>query len=374
MTKRSAAQPFDVKHYNYSSIYHAIYHARRITKKELASQLHLSLPTVSQDLAELMEKGLVAHVGHSSSTGGRKPGVLGPVPTARVAAGLEVIHEFARLVVIDLYGTLLLEEQLPVPFAKTPAYFDALCRWAEGLLRPYSGEQLLGVGIAIQGILSPDRTQVSYAQLLEPGITLAEFQTRLPWPCCLIHDVEAAARAEIWFWQDVDDAIYLLLNRNIGGALIIGGRVYEGKLYSSGTVEHMCLHPGGRPCYCGRRGCVEAYCSAGALEAQAGMPLPEFFRRLRAGGGPERALWRDYLQELALAIDNARMVVRSDVLLGGHLQAYMTPEDLALLRTGVLEQTFFPVDDLKLRRSQCGEKATAIGAGLLYIRQFLQEV
>ena len=148
--------------------------------------------------------------------------------------------------------------------------------------------------------------------------------------------LEAAARAEIWFWQDVDDAIYLLLNRNIGGALIIGGRVYEGKLYSSGTVEHMCLHPGGRPCYCGRRGCVEVYCSAGALEAQAGMPLPEFFRRLRAGSGPERALWRDYLQELALAIDNARMVVRSDVLLGGHLQAYMTPEDLALLRTGVI--------------------------------------
>ena len=48
----SAAQ--DVKRRNYRSIYDRIYRERRVTKKTLAEALHLSMPTVTQDLAQML--------------------------------------------------------------------------------------------------------------------------------------------------------------------------------------------------------------------------------------------------------------------------------------------------------------------------------
>ena len=69
-----------------------------------------------------------------------------------------------------------------------------------------------------------------------------------------------------------------------------------------------------------------------------------------------------------------RMVIRSDILIGGYLQSYMTPEDIAKIKQYVHEQTFFKVDDLHIESSLCGEKATAIGCALHYIKQFLQSV
>ena len=52
----------------------------------------------------------------------------------------------------------------------------------------------------------------------------------------------------------------------------------------------------------------------------------------------------------------------------------MTPEDIEKIKQYVHEQTFFKVDDLHIKSSLCGEKATAIGCALHYIKQFLQSV
>lgn len=375
MEQQTALSPKgDMKHYHYRQIYDAIYREGQLTKKQLAQKLRLSMPTVAQNLTQLQSDGLVAYLGHEASTGGRKPEVIGPVRTARIAAGLEVIHEMARLIVVDLCGTVLLEQCLCLPYSREERYFDRLCQWANGLLHSLEPMPILGIGIAIQGLLLPDRSAVSFGRLLSDGIRLEAFSGRLDWPCRLIHDVEAAAVAELWYQPDLTDSIYLSLNRNTGGALIIHGGVYSGRCYSSGTVEHMCIHPGGRRCYCGKQGCLEAYCSAAALEQASSEPIERFFSGLYRGQPAEIALWQDYLQDLALAIDNARMVVRGDILLGGLIHEYMRQEDLALLHRCVMEQTFFRAEDLTIRRGRCGEKAAALGGALSYIRQFLDSI
>lgn len=370
----SAAQ--DVKRRNYRSIYDRIYRERRVTKKTLAEALHLSMPTVTQDLAQMLADGLIAYIGHEDSTGGRKPELIGPVTDARIAAGLEVIHEMARLIVIDLYGQTLLDESLPVTFENSEAYFQTLCRWVNGLLHgmEYPAERILGVGIAIQGLLLPDQSAVCFGRLLSDGIRLTDFSGRLDWPCTLIHDVEAAAAAELWYQPELSNAIYISLNRNTGGALMIDGNVYGGKRCSSGTIEHMCIHPNGRRCYCGKRGCLDAYCSAAALEQAAGEPLDRFFENLRLGQRDEKKIWHSWLKDLALAIDNARMVVRGDILIGGYVRDYMRDEDFALLHTLIMKQTFFETDDLTIRRGLCREQAAALGGALLYIRAFLGSI
>lgn len=369
------ASSAEVKRYNYSQVYHAIYQENQISKQALASKLHLSLPTVSQNLLELEQAGLIEKSGHYSSTGGRKPSIIQAVRTARVAAGLEIIRDMAHLVVIDLYGSLLLEDRLDLTFSKSEEYFAALCQWVNQLLHslPVDQSLLLGIGIAFQGLVAPDGSSIVFGPL-QDGVSITDFSLRLEWPCVLFHDVEAAAAAEIWYQSELANAVYISLNRNLGGALIINGAVHTGAQYSSGIIEHMCLHPGGKPCYCGKHGCLEAYCSALALQEESGENPEQFFFNLRMGRRKEVIIWERFLQNLALAIDNVRMVVRSNILIGGYLQSYMTPEDHDLLKQYVYELTFFKVDDLQVKSSRCGEKATAIGSALYFIKRFLQNI
>ena len=130
-------------------------------------------------------------------------------------------------------------------------------------------DKISGVGIAIQGILSPDRSKIQYEKLLQhTGLNIADLTRYIPYPCVTEHDSKAAAVAEIWNQPQFSDAVVLLLNKNLGSALVIHGEVHQGKSMHSGTIEHMCIVPDGKPCYCGGKGCLETYCSAESLQNQ----------------------------------------------------------------------------------------------------------
>lgn len=65
-----------------------------------------------------------------------------------------------------------------------------------------------------------------------------------------------------------DDVAYISLSTGLGMGAIVKGDLMQGASRRAGEVGHMMVVPGGRPCGCGRRGCLEAYCSGRAL-AQA---------------------------------------------------------------------------------------------------------
>ena len=71
-----------------SNVYHFLYETKEFcTRQSLAQALDLSLPTIYQNLSDLVEAGLVCYTGQSQSTGGRKASGLDIVPDARVAVG-----------------------------------------------------------------------------------------------------------------------------------------------------------------------------------------------------------------------------------------------------------------------------------------------
>ena len=60
----------------------------------------------------------------------------------------------------------------------------------------------------------------------------------------------------------------VIMGTGVGGGIVIDGAVYRGGSGAAGEWGHHTLHPGGRSCYCGRRGCAEAYLSGPSLEAR----------------------------------------------------------------------------------------------------------
>jgi glucokinase len=85
-----------------------------------------------------------------------------------------------------------------------------------------------------------------------------------------VPDCTAASIAECWIGaaRGTKDAVFLSLGSGVGLSLRVNGAIIAG---AHGMIEggHMIIKPNGRPCDCGQRGCLEAYCSANAVVAQA---------------------------------------------------------------------------------------------------------
>jgi glucokinase len=112
-------------------------------------------------------------------------------------------------------------------------------------------------------------------------------EQRLGLPVFIDNDVNAAILAEHRFGaaKGTENAVMISLGTGIGGGLILGGRVYRGKLGAAGELGHMVVDMDGPPCQgnCPNRGCIEAVASGTALGREG---------RAAAERAPESAIGR----------------------------------------------------------------------------------
>lgn len=369
------ATSFKLKKINRRNVYRFIYAEGKTAKQHIASRLGLSLPTVSQILAKLEAEGLIEKKGTLESSGGRKPMAICPVKRFRVAIGAEITQHHLQLVCVDLFGSVIAEKRMRLLYENTAAYYRKMGGEVNAFADSInvSAQRILGVGIAIQGLISADGQYVTYGKILDcTGATLKNFAEYIQFPCVLLHDSEAAAKAELWFSSDIKDAIYLSLSRHLGSALIMNGAIHKGAGIGSGLVEHMIWQRNGRPCYCGKCGCLESYCSANALLGDT--DADAFFENAHKEDTEEQHRWEEYIDILSSAIDNMHMLVDCDVVLGGHLGPYILEKDVQELNRLAKENCAFPESRAYIKLGKCPAAVVAIGAALSYVSTFLAEV
>ncbi len=365
---------FDLRRRNRSSVYAYLYANQHSAKQEIAAALNLSLPTVSQNLKELFEANFISNVGLYESTGGRKAAMLQCNAEARMAIGVEILKDYGYIVLSDLYGNAKKCDFLYLPYRNDETYFSAVGYWIKAFIAElnYQQDTLLGIAIAIQGIVSNDLQTVEYGRILDnQGVSSHSFSKYIGHPCILLHDSKAAAFAESFYQPQLRDTCYIFLNRNLGSATIMNHEVFYGNTARGQILEHMSLYPGGKPCYCGKQGCTECYCSANSLMDAAGEKLDAFFEHLREGSTQSMRIWEAYLQDLSLAVYNVLMVQDLDIIIGGKIRPYLNEEDLQKLVAFVRNRSDFEIAEHVITLEQCLDHPAARGAALYYIKQFL---
>ncbi|MDO5784763.1 MAG: ROK family transcriptional regulator [Eubacteriales bacterium] len=366
----------DIRKKNYSDVYHFIYREKRSSKQQIATALQMSLPTVTQHLTALNDAGLIEKNGLISSNIGRKAAAYMIKPTAKAAVGVEILTKQVTIVVLDLYGQVITRTKLPIAFTQEEAYFDLLAKSIQGQLDAchIQPEQVLGVGFGLQGLVSEDGCEMLYGKILDcTGLHVDRFQAHLAYPCRLIHDSECAAALELWHSPDLTDALYLSLGSHFGGAVISDGQIKTGRTGRTGTFEHMTLIDGGKTCYCGKQGCVECYCSASAL-LEEDETLEQFFEAVRQNNRTHTARWTEYLNFLAMALNNLHMVLDSWIILGGHIAPFLTDTDLEQLFSLIQERTAFPENENFLRLGVQEKDVVAIGAAIPFVQEYLSSI
>lgn len=95
----------------------------------------------------------------------------------------------------------------------------------------------------------------------------AELSKAFGLPAFADNDGNACVLAERLFGagQDVDDFLYVTLSNGIGGGVCCGGKLLRGTTNGAGELGHCTIVEGGRPCKCGKSGCLEMYAAGPGL-------------------------------------------------------------------------------------------------------------
>lgn len=364
-----------LKKINKGKVYKNIYKNKATSKQQIVLELQMGLSTVSQNLNILEQDGLIERNGYFESTGGRKANLIKIVSDAKISIGVGILKDLFHIVAVNLYGEAIKTETFSIPYKKDESYYIEVTDKIKDFITEnnYDSKKILGVSIAAQGIISPDGSHVTYGAIMgNTDMKLEDFSKHLPYPCRLEHDSAAAAYLELWNHDEFDCACIVLLNRNLGGAVITNHKVHNGVSMRSGAIEHMCIHPDGPMCYCGNHGCLETYCSANSLEKASGMTIKNFFSQLRTGENTVlNQIWRNYLSNLAIAIKNFNLIVDSPVILSGYLAPYLKDSDIEYLISQINTFNPFPIDRKLLLVGTHGQYTPAIGTALFYVSEFI---
>ncbi len=362
-----------------SGIYHCLYETEGIsTRQSLAQAMGLSLPTIYQNLAELVDAGLVRYSGEAQSTGGRRAVGVEVVPDARIAVGVSVAEHGLRFAAADLKLNELAYRSLD--YATKGRTVAELGGVIAAQLERFIDEagldrsRMLGVCVAVPGLMTKERDRLLFAptlRLRDSG--LAPLYEAIRYPLYVANDATSSGYAE-WFARgSAGDMAYVSLEGGVGGSVLINGAPYTGSNDRSCEFGHMCIVPGGLPCSCGKHGCFEAYCSPNRISKDLGISLAEFFDELARRNAEYGLLWTDVLQHLAVGISNIRTAFDCDVVLGGELTQYLGPY-MPLLREFTAAYNPFGGGGDFLSISVLGGHAVPLGAALHFISAFVDEV
>ena len=178
----------------------------------------------------------------------------------------------AGLVTLD--GTIIYKESLPTKKERDTSEVVADMARLAKIVTEKGGAKLsdiVAVGIGCPGTVDNESGEVVFSNniVMHHYPIVAEFKKHLDLPVFLENDANAAALGEYMVYGEGSDSfVFITLGTGVGGGIIIDGKVFKGFNGAGAELGHQTLVYGGKPCTCGKRGCLEAYASVTALIEQ----------------------------------------------------------------------------------------------------------
>jgi glucokinase len=196
--------------------------------------------------------------------------------------------------VVDSRGNVLATDSIKTQSYHTiEEYVDAIASKLTPLINQFGGvEKIKGMGVGAPNGNYYSGT-IEYAPNLpwKGIIPLAQmFEEKIGVPTALTNDANAAAIGEMTYGaaRGMKDFIMITLGTGVGSGIVINGQLVYGHDGFAGELGHVIMRrEGGRLCGCGRKGCLETYCSATGVARTArefliARPEPSLLRDIPA--------------------------------------------------------------------------------------------
>lgn len=291
-----------------------------------------------------------------------------------IALGIDLGGTSAKIGVVK-DGNIIESVQVPTrPDSDYQGIVEDLTDAAKKLLIYHKAQK---AGIGSPGIINTKTGVVCFSNNIRwnDAPLRDDIENALGLPAEIANDAKCAALGEAVYGagKGFSRVAMLTLGTGVGGGFVVNGKLEKGSMYedASSTFGHMTLVPNGRPCTCGRKGCLEAYCSATAVSQRAQQVLgissvKEVFER--AKNKETKAVWlvENFASYLAAAAVSLANILRPQrIVIGGGMSAsakMFLPQVQEALKREVYGSEYAPV---KVVAAKLGNKAGIIGASLL---------
>ena len=197
-----------------------------------------------------------------------------------------------------------------------------------------------------------------------------DMESELGIPVLMENDANcfALAEATLGAAKKYNVVFGVILGTGCGGGITMLKNIHRGANRIAGEWGHHCLHPGGRDCYCGNKGCVEAYISGTALEKEWYEITGEKHRVtdiIDSGMHKDHPQWKaNFLTNFGRALANVIDILDPHaIVLGGGLSKidFLYSEG----KDSVYRETFSKIVRTPILKNKLGDSAGVFGAAML---------
>jgi predicted NBD/HSP70 family sugar kinase len=343
-----------------------IHTGRAPTRAALGAQLGVTRATAGAVAAELRALGLIqVDTTPAGGTLGRPSHRLMIDPDGPVALGAQIHSDGFQVALVGLGGRIVTAVASDQAVPDDPESALALVAEAgAGLLRS-EGRACVGAGLAVpSAVAEPDGCAVSplylgwptgtpvrdifTAQIKRAGIT---GPAGAALACMAANDINLSALAEHRHGAGRGAGHLLVVatgHRGVGGALVLGGRLYTGSSGLGMEAGHVSVNPRGRACRCGSRGCLNVETDALSFMDAAGRVPQSDVPVLRQATAVLRNEFADpavraaaavLIDRLGLGLAGLANVLNPDRILLGGLHGELLAADPERLRAAVAQRS-----------------------------------
>lgn len=272
---------------NQKKILETIIQKGPISRASLSKELGLTKATISSQVQGLLDAGVVEEIGSLATSKGRHPILL----QFRAGCGQALAFDLAPTAIRALRSNLLgqqcvlyqqdwdgsCDSLLPLlgrmirqvldcpPQADTPQKTSG-SRTMPGAGNGFAASgPLTGISLGIYGVVHESRILFTPYYHLE-GLPLKELlEQEFDLPVYLENEANLSALGERTFSFGSSSLVNINVHAGIGLGIIMNDRLYTGSGGFAGEFGHTIVEPGGLPCPCGNRGCIEQYASLDAV-------------------------------------------------------------------------------------------------------------
>jgi len=250
-----------------------LYHNGCKSIPELSKKIHLSTPTITRAIDDLISNEFLIEEGIGNSSGGRRPSLYGLNPSARYVLGIDISRFYISLGLFDFNNQPVNEIKIiPEGLETTSDILTVLKGHVKEFIKEtgIDEKKLMGIGIALPGLIDLN-TGISYSYLHDDQPASKQFENILGHPVFVENDTTVMALGEQAFGlaQGKQNVLCLNIGSGIGLGLILNGKLYKGTSGYAGEFGHIQVDPEGELCYCGKIGCLETLASGKTMIKKA---------------------------------------------------------------------------------------------------------
>lgn len=361
------------------------------TIADLAKELDLSVPTTTKLITELIDDGFVLDFGKQETVGGRRPNVYGLNPDSGYFIGVDIKRYMINMTLINFKGEAIdFRKDIPYQLENTPEALNKLCKiitkYIEG--KNHLKDRILCLGINVSGRVNSE-SGFSYSYFYFEEKPLSELiENQVGVKCFVDNDSRAMAYGEYMCGvaKEEKNMIFVNVGWGVGIGIIVNGRLYYGKSGFSGEFGHVYTFDNEIICQCGKKGCLETEASGLAIhrmllervkngsntilqkKIESGEPL--FLEDIINAALNEDILSIEIIEEagnnLGRSIAGLINLFNPELLVIGGTVSLTGDYIMLPIKSAIKKYSLNLVNkDTEIKISKLGDKAGAIGAGLL---------